>query len=128
MKAPHITLTAPRDLHSCQETEISLEEGIFVAPVHRKGDNGHFNQTSLEGFSWKPPTSNSEVICPKANLMLGVHSPGIYLLCQDGLGLPCSDCCPHAECPPYTNTCSQVSINVPTLQSSCCSNPLGRCD
>lgn len=45
---------------TCQEADMHLEEGIFVDHVHRKGDNGHFNRTSLEGFSQKPPISSFE--------------------------------------------------------------------
>lgn len=70
-----------------------LEEGISVGLVYRKGDSGHFHQTSLEGSPKKISISKSEVICPKANLMLRVQSPGISPLCQHGLGFPLSDWC-----------------------------------
>lgn len=80
---------------SCQETEMPLEEAIFCDHVHRQGRNGHF---SLGGFLRAPLISKTEVIGPRVNSVLRVHSSGICLLCQEGVGFLLSDWCPDVEC------------------------------
>lgn len=86
--APGIVIPAKKP--SCPE------EGISADPVYRNGDNGHFHQTSLEGFPKKPSISDSEVICPKANLMFRVQSLGICSLSQHSLDCHLHDWCPDA--------------------------------
>ena len=111
---------------ACQETDRRLEEGICMDHVHRKGDNGHFIQTSLEGFSQKPPISNCEFVGKQTEWMLRVSAqafathpgwPGV-----SAQGDWCPDCV-H----PWTDTCSQAPTNMPALQAACRSNSLVGC-
>ena len=107
---------------TCQETE----EGMFVGHVPRKGDNGRFIQTSLEGLSWEPPISNCEFVGKQTEWMLRVQRPGVCFLSRMASGF-CSVWLGPNRVHPWTDACSQAPANIPALQTACWSNPLVGC-